>query len=37
LRLYPDEGVGVAIAMNAMRMPRTMRLAHRIAEAVLDG
>jgi CubicO group peptidase (beta-lactamase class C family) len=35
LRLYPNEGIGIAIAMNAMRMPRTMRLAHRIAEAVL--
>ena len=34
LRLYPAEGLGVAISMNAMRMPATMRLAHEIAELV---
>jgi|JI10StandDraft_1071094.scaffolds.fasta_scaffold01129_34 D-alanyl-D-alanine carboxypeptidase len=34
LRMYPDAGIGVAIAMNAMRMPRTMRVAHRIAELI---
>lgn len=34
LRLYPDLQLGVVIAMNAMRQPATMRLAHRIAEAV---
>lgn len=33
LRLYPDAGLGVALGMNAMRMPRTMKLAHRICEA----
>lgn len=35
LRLYPAEGIGVALAMNVMRMPRTIRVAHRICEAVL--
>lgn len=35
LRLYPEQGVGIALAMNQMRMPRTMRAAHRICEAVL--
>ncbi len=34
VRIYPAEGIGVAIAMNAMRMPRSMRLAHAIAEEV---
>lgn len=33
LRLYPGAGLGVALGMNAMRMPRTMRVAHRICEA----
>lgn len=33
LRLYPREGLGIALAMNAMRMPRTMRVAHAISEA----
>jgi CubicO group peptidase (beta-lactamase class C family) len=33
LRLYPDAGLGVALGMNAMRMPRTMKMAHRICEA----
>ncbi len=37
LRLYPDEGIGVALAMNAMRMPRTMRIAHSMCEAVLSA
>ncbi len=36
LRLYPEAGLGVAIGMNAMRMPTTMRLAHRICEAVAE-
>lgn len=35
LRLYPEVGVGIALAMNLMRMPGTMRLAHRICEAVV--
>lgn len=35
LRLYPDAGIGIALGMNAMRMPQTMRLAHRLCEAVL--
>jgi CubicO group peptidase (beta-lactamase class C family) len=35
LRMYPEQGVGIALGMNAMRMPKTMRLAHRICEAVL--
>lgn len=34
LRLYPDQGLGIALAMNTMRMPRTMRTAHRLCEAV---
>lgn len=34
LRLYPTAGIGIALGMNAMRMPRTMRLAHRVCEAV---
>jgi len=37
LRLYPEERHGIALAMNAMRMPRTMRLAHRICEAVMHS
>lgn len=35
LRLYPHAGIGIALAMNMMRMPRTMRVAHQICEAVL--
>lgn len=35
LRIYPDEGLGVALAMNQMRMPTTMRLAHRLCELFL--
>jgi CubicO group peptidase (beta-lactamase class C family) len=34
LRIYPREGIGLAIAMNAMQMPRTMRVAHAISELV---
>ena len=34
LRIYPDHGVGVVIAMNAMRMPKTMRIAHTISETL---
>lgn len=34
LRLYPDSGIGIALGMNAMRMPKTMRLAHSICERV---
>jgi hypothetical protein len=37
LRLYPDAEIGVAIAMNAMRMPSTMRLAHRLCELLLGA
>lgn len=37
LRLYPDAELGIALAMNAMRTPRTMRVAHRICEAVYAG
>lgn len=35
LRIYPDVGLGVALGMNMMRMPHTMRAAHAICEAVL--
>lgn len=35
LRLYPESGLGIALAMNVMRVPATMRLAHRICEDVL--
>lgn len=35
LRLYPHAGVGIALGMNMMRMPQTMRAAHQICEAVL--
>jgi D-alanyl-D-alanine carboxypeptidase len=34
LRLYPDAGLGIALGMNAMRMPATMRLADRICETI---
>jgi CubicO group peptidase (beta-lactamase class C family) len=34
LRIYPDHGVGVVIAMNTMSMPRTMRVAHAISETL---
>ena len=34
LRLYPSEGVGIALAMNVMRMPATMRLSHVLCEMV---
>lgn len=34
LRLYPEAGIGVAIALNAMRMPRTMLAAHALAEVL---
>jgi hypothetical protein len=37
LRLYPDAGIGVALAMNGMRMPATMRTAHVICEAVFGS
>jgi len=37
LRLYPEQGIGVALAMNTMRMPRTMRIAHSMCEAVLSA
>jgi D-alanyl-D-alanine carboxypeptidase len=36
LRLYPERGLGVALAMNAMSMPRTMRVAHAICEVLLS-
>ena len=35
LRLYPAEGLGIVLAMNAMRMPATMRLAHEICETII--
>jgi CubicO group peptidase (beta-lactamase class C family) len=34
LRLYPEQGFGIALAMNTMRMPRTMRVAHTLCELV---
>jgi CubicO group peptidase (beta-lactamase class C family) len=37
LRLYPEAGIGVALAMNTMRMPHTMRAAHRLCEAVFEA
>lgn len=37
LRLYPDLNLGIALAMNAMRMPQTMRTAHAICEAIVAG
>jgi CubicO group peptidase (beta-lactamase class C family) len=37
LRLYPDRGVGIALAMNAMRMPKTMRVAHAMCEALVQN
>jgi D-alanyl-D-alanine carboxypeptidase len=36
LRLYPEAGLGMALGMNAMRMPVTMRLAHRICEVARE-
>lgn len=36
LRLYPGRGVGVALAMNVMRMPGTMRVAHQLCSLVRD-
>ena len=35
LRIYPDLGSGVVIAMNAMSMPKTMRVAHAISEILI--
>jgi D-alanyl-D-alanine carboxypeptidase len=35
LRLYPELGLGVALGMNAMRAPSTMRLAHQLCEMVV--
>jgi D-alanyl-D-alanine carboxypeptidase len=32
LRIYPDAGIGIALGMNGMRAPRTMKCAHRICE-----
>ncbi len=37
LRIYPREGIGIALAMNVMQMPRTMRIAHEMAETVLSA
>ena len=34
MRLYPADGLGVVLAMNAMQMPRTMRVAHQLCEVV---
>ncbi|MFC1791834.1 serine hydrolase [Gemmatimonadota bacterium] len=36
LRLYPERGLGIALAMNAMRMPRTMRVAHAMCETLVS-
>lgn len=35
LRLYPERRIGIALAMNAMRMPRTTKAAHAICEALV--
>jgi CubicO group peptidase (beta-lactamase class C family) len=35
LRIYPDLALGVVIAMNAMSMPKTMRVAHAISEILV--
>lgn len=35
LRIYPETGIGIALGMNTMRMPRTMRVAHRICEEIV--
>jgi CubicO group peptidase (beta-lactamase class C family) len=32
LRIYPEAGIGIALGMNAMRAPRTMKCAHRVCE-----
>jgi hypothetical protein len=37
LRLYPDPGMGIALTMNAMRMPQTMRVAHGICEVLISA
>jgi CubicO group peptidase (beta-lactamase class C family) len=37
LRLYPEAGIGIALAMNGMRVPRTVRAAHEICEAVFEA
>lgn len=37
LRLCPDAGLGIALAMNTMRMPATMSAAHRICEVALEA
>lgn len=37
LRIYPAQRIGVALAMNTMRMPRTIHAAHRLCEAVLTA
>lgn len=37
LRLYPDQGIGIALAMNTMRMPKTIRVAHAMCEALMSG
>ena len=37
LRLYPERRIGIALAMNAMRMPSTMRTAHAMCEALLSA
>jgi hypothetical protein len=33
LRIYPEQKLGIALGMNGMRQPRTMKVAHRICEA----
>lgn len=35
LRLYPSASLGIVVAMNAMRQPQTMRIAHAICEQIL--
>jgi CubicO group peptidase (beta-lactamase class C family) len=37
LRIYPEARLGVALAMNHMRMPGTMKLAHRVCEMLVSG
>jgi CubicO group peptidase (beta-lactamase class C family) len=36
LRIYPDARLAVALAMNAMQIPKTMRLAHAICEEIVS-
>ncbi len=36
LRLYPEAGIGVVLAMNLSSMAKTMRVAHRICELLYE-